>query len=215
MKIIGVNGFKRVGKGETCNFIAQVAPGTVLETGFAHKLKVLAGLTLGFDRSDEELIALADSMKVDGLLNVEYEEVPRQEDRVLHSITMREFYQELGTRARSLFGDSFWVDQVLPRPALDGGTLARPKGLQHPATDYALTQRYPGVDLLTIGDVRFPNEAERIIALGGEVWEVIRPGAASDGHASEQPLPRHLVTRQIVNDGTLTDLRDKVTEALA
>jgi hypothetical protein len=53
-----------------------------------------------------------------------------------------------------------------------------------------------------------------VLRLGGETWEIVRPGLESDGHSSENPLPRELVTRVIVNDGTVDDLREKVVAAL-
>lgn len=214
MNIIGINGFKRVGKGETANAIERAYNGgNVKQAGFANKLKVLAGLTLGFERTEEELIALADSMKVTGGGYVHYDE-PDGAENVMHDFTMRSFYQHLGTDARELFGEDFWVDQVLPKPpkieTTDRARLERRKGL----IDFDLQTWYPLTDLLLITDVRFDNEARRILALGGEVWEVLRPGTASDGHASEQPLAREFVSRQIDNDSTLEALGDKVKLAL-
>jgi hypothetical protein len=76
-----------------------------------------------------------------------------------------------------------------------------------------LTAMY-GTSAVAFTDLRYPNEAQRILDLGGEVWEIIRPGLSSDGHASETPLPRELVSRRIRNDGHLLNLRYEVEKAL-
>lgn len=72
---------------------------------------------------------------------------------------------------------------------------------------------------IVVTDIRFPNEAEFIKSLGGEIWKVDRTGnmgetappASSYSHASEIELQTistdHLV---ILNDGTIDDLYLKV-----
>jgi hypothetical protein len=56
-------------------------------------------------------------------------------------------------------------------------------------------------------DVRMPNEAAMIRELGGELWEIRRPGYNdTSGHRSEAGLPGVTFDRVISNDGTLTDL---------
>jgi len=66
-------------------------------------------------------------------------------------------------------------------------------------------------------DVRFPNEAELIRSLGGELWLVERPSARrSTEHASEGGLDNFPVfDRRIVNDGTLLDLYQQVRQILS
>jgi hypothetical protein len=103
-----------------------------------------------------------------------------------------------------VFGDTFWIDQVLPTPA-----PGKPEVDLH-----NLDYRFGGADVAVITDVRYPNEAERVQALGGCVIEVTRPGLNSDGHASETPLPRELVDLVIENDGTLEDYANKLDSAL-
>jgi hypothetical protein len=215
MIILGINGFKTSGKNTAYEFVKELLPDkNVQGAGFADKLKITGLKALGFDRPNAELLALADSLKVGANISIFYEEpgtVPSRlyDTSVLHDLTGREFLQNFGQRAREEFGDNFWVDQVLP--------------LAHEYDDYhsvylANEDRYEGVDVLCITDLRYPNEADRIKALGGTVWEIIRPGLESDGHSSEQPLPRDLVDWTIYNDGSLDDLRlhvsDAITEAL-
>lgn len=72
-----------------------------------------------------------------------------------------------------------------------------------------------GYDLIVVADVRFDNEAEAIRARGGQVWQVIRPGADGHfgGHSSERGVSPDLIDRVIVNAGTPDDLREIVVEA--
>jgi hypothetical protein len=64
-------------------------------------------------------------------------------------------------------------------------------------------------------DVRFPNEADLIRKLGGELWLVRRIGVQrSTGHSSEGSLDDYDFDRVIDNDGTLDELRSKVMAAL-
>lgn len=66
-------------------------------------------------------------------------------------------------------------------------------------------------------DVRFPNEAELIRSLGGELWLVERSSARrSTEHASEGGLDNFPVfDRRIVNDGSLLDLYQQVRQILS
>lgn len=71
---------------------------------------------------------------------------------------------------------------------------------------------------VVITDVRFDNEAQAVIAAGGEVWKVVRPGwrcLADDAatHQSEAGVSDHLIARTIDNSGTLDDLRTQLAAA--
>jgi hypothetical protein len=101
-------------------------------------------------------------------------------------MSMREFLQRYGTEAhRGVFGQDFWLDVWEAR-------VRDVQAQQIPVRDWQ--------DRIVNTSVRFPNEAERIIALGGEVWEVIGPqDAGAGGHASEQPLDKELTTHTIDN----------------
>lgn len=221
MRLIGINGFKRSGKGETGLAIEALLNDRFITTtlvGFADKLKILGARTLGFvDLADEDCITLMDECKEEWVINIVkrievsygYDLPPSVEPRTWHTLTGREYLQNLGTEARKVFGEDFWVDQVLPRV---------PRQVPHGTVDQLipilLQNKYPGTDAVVITDLRFENEAQRVIDLGGEVWEVIRPGLTSDGHASEIPLTRSLVTRQIHNSSDLMNLRFQVEKAL-
>lgn len=60
-----------------------------------------------------------------------------------------------------------------------------------------------------ITDVRFANEAALIRQLGGEIWQIVRPGVAAGGtgHKSDTDGSDFAPDRVIVNDGSLEDLR--------
>lgn len=77
---------------------------------------------------------------------------------------VRELLQGLGQGCRSIFGDNFWVNLILPQWAFHGWAQKR----------------------IVIADVRYPNEVERIRLLGGMVVRVERPGIGPlNGHVSE------------------------------
>lgn len=60
---------------------------------------------------------------------------------------------------------------------------------------------------VVVSDVRFPNEAELVLELGGYGWRVQRPGLSdNDSHISEAGLPDHWISAEIENDGDLNDL---------
>lgn len=65
-------------------------------------------------------------------------------------------------------------------------------------------------------DVRFPNEAQLVRSLGGELWLITRPGVERQGsHASEGALDDFpYFDRRIVNDGSLLNLHQTVHRVL-
>lgn len=224
MNIIGINGFKRSGKGETGLAIAKLVEGVEL-LGFADKLKILAARTLGYlpeHYTDEQCIALMDAAKEKWHVQVRSTgnnvrikrtvTLPSGRADKRTGLTMREFLQNLGNEARGVFGEDFWVDQVLPRaiehtPGMDQ--------LDHDlANARACRMLYPGAAVLAFTDLRYENEAQRIKDLGGFNIEVVRPGVESDGHASERRLPRNLIDHVIHNTGTLADLQWEVNKVL-
>lgn len=190
MKLIGVNGFKRSGKDTTFRAIegalfTRNLP--VARRAFADKLKIMAALALGLEGESLELIELMDEFKEVGYLNYGCRGNEEWGD-----ISGRQYLQMFGDKARGVFGDTFWVDQVVP---LDPDRFKELWACEPGGHDL------PFVGVIT--DLRYANEAERVLQLGGEVWEIIRPGLESDGHITERPLPRELVTHRFYNDSTL------------
>lgn len=236
MRLIGINGFKRSGKDTTFQLIQSWAEAQGLaaeRAAFADKLKVMAAMALGLEGSHAELVALMDEAKE----SWEFSVSRMVEDHVTETapsrlspgrtirmpvttFTGRSYLQWFGEHARTVFGDDFWVDQVLPAPQpfdpghVDIDDVAALAGAVANVNRAKLHNRYPGADIVCITDVRYPNEAARVLDLGGEVWEILRPGLESDGHSSEQRLPHRLVTRTIVNSGSINYLGEKVRAQL-
>ena len=84
--------------------------------------------------------------------------------------------------------------------------------------DYFLvrTQAALGGDCV-ITDCRFPNEAAMVRQLGGQIWQVVRPGhePPRTGHASETTGDEFAPDRVLVNDGSLEDLKREALSAWA
>lgn len=79
-----------------------------------------------------------------------------------------------------------------------------------------------GIDIamhrsVVISDVRLDNEAAAIIARGGHVIKIVRPGVriAESGHKSEQGIDSKFITATIVNYGSVADLLKRVDFATA
>lgn len=107
------------------------------------------------------------------------------------SAEIRSLLQRFGTEGgRHVYGEDFWVDLVLD-PIRIGGDGMR----------------------FVITDVRFPNEADAIRAIGGIVVRIDRPGVgpntAPDGtvHQSDIALDDYDFDYRIDNRGTLEELR--------
>lgn len=72
-----------------------------------------------------------------------------------------------------------------------------------------------GLGPLVITDVRFPNEAALVRQLGGQLWQIRRPGyeAGGTGHASDTDGSEFRPEVVLENFGGLDDLRRKVLDA--
>lgn len=205
MRLIGIHGLKTSGKDSTAALIQELRP-NVQRAAFADKLKEIAALTLGYK---DDLIGAMDQFKSHGKLHVSgIVETDRD-------ITGRQYLQYLGAHAREVFGDTFWIDQVLPRDCYQDEDWDHLVQMEiQKEDDERLERMYPDADIVIITDVRYENEAERVKDLGGEIWEVLRPGTASDGHSSETPLPRIYIDKTIDNKSDLNWLKAAVEGAL-
>lgn len=98
--------------------------------------------------------------------------------------------QRVGVGLRTVLGDNIWVDA-------------------------AMNAIIPGRPVV-ISDVRFPNEAERIISAGGVVFRIDRPGVVpANNHITETALSEWTGWTAIIsNDGSLDDLKDRVLDAI-
>lgn len=183
--VIGIAGRRGSGKDAVCTILKEMDGYKVERRAFADPLKVSAARALGFSGPTEDCLTFCNNLKESGIITV------TDESHDYH-LTGREYLQWYGTEAhRDVFGTDFWVDMTLPE-------------------DYN-----PEEKIVVITDVRFENEATRVLNNGGVMWEIHRPSLGeADAHVSEKPLPSHLIDRVIVNDGSLKDLFWSVLHAL-
>jgi hypothetical protein len=99
---------------------------------------------------------------------------------------IRPLLQRLGTDAgRALLGDTVWIDAAL--------------------------DRVPDGSKIVVTDCRFPNEAQAIKDLGGEVWRVDREGYGPiNAHPSESAMDDWDFDVRLTNNSTLIELADQV-----
>lgn len=113
----------------------------------------------------------------------------------LGGASLRHCMQTLGTEwGRNRIDPSLWLN--IARHRIDIGTLCGQS--------------------LAITDARFDNEAEMVIAMGGQVWAIERPQAAPVlTHVSEAGISEHLIARHIDNSRSLEHLARQLDAALA
>jgi hypothetical protein len=99
---------------------------------------------------------------------------------------VRRLLQVFGTEiGREMFGENFWVDQVFKNIS--------------PSQKIVFT------------DVRFPNEAEAIKLMDGEIWRINRPGYAPvNDHPSESSMDNWEFDSIITNNSSLDSLKTQV-----
>lgn len=205
MILIGLYGRAGSGKDTAFSYINEWAVDHYMHAirrGFADMLKLSAYRLFNPDGTMREALAWSDEMKTNGSLLVRCEGEPPC------AIDGRTFFQRYGTEShRDIFGYDFWVDRLLP---LGYATPVIPKWWDSfiEIIDYNSSV---AADIAVITDVRFENEALRIKQHGGEIWEIVRPVAASgDSHPSESGLSADLVDHTINNDGTLDDFAEQI-----
>ncbi|CAB4136033.1 hypothetical protein UFOVP298_9 [uncultured Caudovirales phage] len=63
-------------------------------------------------------------------------------------------------------------------------------------------------------DVRFQNEADYIRGLGGIIVRIVRPGIIAQNHESELKQSEIAADIEVVNDGTIEDLHNKIRDLI-
>lgn len=99
---------------------------------------------------------------------------------------VRGFLQRLGEAGRAVFGEDFWLDQVM------SGIKPNEK--------------------VVISDVRYGNEFDKIRAAGGYLIRIERPGSPQYGHGSESGLAGLDWDAVVPNTGSVLDLEQRVVE---
>ena len=101
--------------------------------------------------------------------------------RILGDRTPRDVMQTLGTEwGRDLVSNKIWLD-------------AWQRSVAH-------------LKYVIVEDLRFPNEADLVKSLGGEIWSVTREGYDPDGHSSETEMSKIYPNIVIKNDGSKESL---------
>jgi hypothetical protein len=190
--IIGLTGKKRRGKDTVAAHL--VANHDFKRYGFADKVKAYAYAQNPV--VDTPWVRLQNVVDVMGWEQAK--EIPE----------VRGLLQRTGTEAgRSVFWKDFWVDILFRQ--LEEEYMAYNTGL-----DERRLQTSKGI---VISDVRFDNEAERIMQYGGHVIRVVssREGLpAPDEHASEKDIASHLISGTIHNNGSFEELYKSIDEML-
>lgn len=178
--LLGIGSTMRVGKDTAANALCRDLG--YRRVGFADKVKELAlkvdplvqtgsravNVNIGHGRLKHAVVGLGWERAKDEIAEI------------------RVFLQRLGTGAREVFGDDFWVEHAL-------------RGVR------------PG-DRVVFPDVRFQNEAEAIRAAGGKVIQIVRPGFEAKGHISETALLNFEFDDVVQNTGSIADLERAVVE---
>jgi hypothetical protein len=193
--IIGLTGKKRRGKDTVAAHL--VANHDFKRYGFADKVKAylyaINPIIYQGDSDETRYQDLVDDMGIEAA-----KEIPE----------IRALLQRTGTEAgRSIFWKDFWVDILFRQ--LEEDYMAYNTGL-----DERRLQTSKGI---VISDVRFDNEAERIMQYGGHVIRVVssREGLpAPDDHASEKDIASHLISGTIHNNGSFEELYRSIDEML-
>lgn len=180
--LIGFTGKKLAGKDTAYRRLRQIFGERVRRVSFADKLYRSAAAALGV--TVEQL----DAWKTDPDVRIQIVRLPENgsgaytgHPLILKSLGVRAYLQLYGTEAhRDIFGDNFWVDQL--------------------QDDFA--KHDTDNSIVAVTDVRFPNEARRVLESGGTVVQVIGPDEVEftrDAHVSESGLPAELIDGFLYN----------------
>jgi len=171
--IIGLTGYAQSGKDTVANILVERYGFTRI--AFADKIReYLYETNPMYDSIVGEPLFVKAKVDRDG-----WEEAKK-------SPHIRRLLQTSGVAARNIFGENFWVDQVVGQ-------------LGHEWWGYK--------DNVVITDVRFTNEADAIKGRGGQIWRIKRLGVeAVNGHVSETQLDGYPVDQIFVNNTTVDDL---------
>lgn len=185
--LIGICGKLNSGKDTTYGAIKELRPEAEKIT-FATKIKEAAAAVLNIDQDSLEYMKNDPKIRYSPMC-VGWGGGPLPYKA--RSFSIREFLQNYGKAHRDIFGENFWLDQVLP------------DDLNH------------NEKLIVVTDVRLPNEIERVIQLGGYTTRVSRSSNTSrSDHETEQDIPDELIDWGINNDGTQEELKENIKEML-
>ena len=206
--IIGIAGRIGSGKdtvGEIIQELCLSNHGPVFEVKkFAGKLKQIASLLTGIpveDFEDQEFKKSYLGSEWGTVQQVPLNSIPPFADIQFNALmSVRELLQKLGTEAiRDGLHHNTWVNALMC-------DYKRPKMSEYNPSNWIIT------------DVRFPNELEAVEDVKGLTLKVIRPVEKSKTparlHPSETSLDKAEFDYEIINDGSIEDLVEKVRQIL-
>ena len=172
--IIGLTGYAQSGKDTVAKILVENYGYT--RVAFADKIReFLYDMNPMVDNVAFEPIFLKDRVDRDGW------EVSKKNPQIRRTL------QNAGVSARKVFGEDFWVNEVLKSIDLTAN--------------------------IVITDVRFTNEAEAIKLIteftgqSSQIWRIKRLGVdAVNAHVSESQMDDYPVDQIFANNGTLQDL---------
>jgi hypothetical protein len=210
--LIGINGKIGAGKdtvGEIIQKLCLTNNGPNFEIKkFAGKLKQIASLLTGIPAEnfeDQEFKKVILGKEWGTVKHNPLNAIPVFEDvQFNHLMSVRELLQKLGTEAmRNGLHANVWVNAL----------FADYKGFVKEWDEFGndTLVEYPN---WIITDMRFPNELEAVVEKGGITIRVVRPGTATGTHPSEIALDDAEFDYEIINDGTIEELVNKVRNIL-
>jgi hypothetical protein len=215
--IIGING--KIGAGK--DTVGTIIQGLLLTNKnqsceikkFAGKLKQIASILTGISVEkfeDQEFKKTLLGSEWGTVKSNPLNAVPAFEDvQFNHLMSVRELLQKLGTEAmREGLHTNVWVNALFA----DYKAKWVSTGDAIEEDEVSLEKEYPN---WIITDMRFENELEAVVNKGGITIRVVRPGRTLTGtHPSETALDGFIMHYEIINDGTIEDLVEKVKEIL-
>lgn len=138
----------------------------------------------------KQIATILTGIPIEKFEDQEFKKTEMSEEWSINGIpmTVRKFLQKLGTDAvRDGLHNNTWVNALF--------------------TDYK-------DDNWIITDLRFPNEFAVLKRKDALLIRVVRPGLKYADHISETALDSYVFDEEIVNDGSIDDLIDKVKEVM-
>jgi hypothetical protein len=83
-------------------------------------------------------------------------------------------------------------------------------------TRYEIERAWESGQRVVVDDLRFPHEYRVVRSMGGVTWRVVNPNLPpnADNHDSEKELPDSCYDHTLINDGSISDIWEKVDALL-
>ena len=182
---------------------------------FAGKLKTIASILTSipvekFEDQEFKKVILGEewgTVRHNPLNNIE----PFAKFKFNELMSVRELLQKLGTEAmRDGLHTNVWVNALFADYKPFGKSFKDVSPVIGGVT-FDIVGVYPN---WIITDMRFENELEAVVNKGGITIKVVRPGTVVGNHPSEVALDGFIMHYEIINDGTMEELVEKVREIL-